>query len=259
MARPTTAEAVTEVIVNQQVLKRFNIGNNNPEKAIGKEITFSNPQGRSRRMTIVGVMKDFHYGKVDNLVGPVAFLFWTPEDRAMINAKIQSTDMLATRAKIESAWKKIDRVHAFEAKFYDEEIEEAYSEFSAMIKIIGFLSFLAISIASMGLFGMVAFTTETRLKEISIRKVMGASSANLIYLLSRGFLVQLSISALIALPVTYLFFETVVLTNFPYHTPVQVTELLVGLLAVLLIAFLMIGSQTTKAAKSNPVEVLKSE
>ena len=259
IARPTTAEAATEVIVNQQVLKRLNIGAGDPGKAIGEEITFSNFKVNGRKMTIVGVMKDFHYGKVENLIEPVAFLFWTPGDRAVVNAKIQSNDMVATLAKIESTWKKIDRVHPFEAKFYDEEIEDAYSEFSAMVKIIGFLSFLAISIASMGLFGMVVFTTETRLKEISIRKVMGASSGNLIYLLSRGFLLLLSISALIALPVTYFFFENVVLTNFPYHTPIQIAELLVGLLAVLLIAFIMIGSQTMKAARGNPAEVLKSE
>lgn len=259
MARPTTAKAVREVIVNEQVLKRFNIGKGDPEKAIGEEITFSTIQGADRRMTIVGVMQDFHYGTVDNLIEPVAFLFWTPEDRAVINAKIQSTDMVASMAKIESAWKKIDPVHPFQAKFYDQAIEDAYSEYSTMIKIIGFLSLLAISIASMGLFAMVVFTTETRLKEISIRKVMGASSGNLIYLLSRDFLVLLSISALIALPVTYLFFENVVLTNFPYHTPMQVAELFVGLLAVLLIAFIMIGSQTMKAARSNPAEVLKSE
>jgi ABC-type antimicrobial peptide transport system permease subunit len=162
-------------------------------------------------------------------------------------------------AKIESVWKKIDPVHPFEAKFYDQEIEDAYSELSSMIKIIGFLSFLAISIASMGLFAMVVFTTETRLKEISIRKVMGASTGNLIFLLSRGFLWLLSISALIALPLTYLFFKNVVLTNFPYHTPVQIAELFAGLLAVLLIAFLMIGWQTMKAARSNPAKVLKSQ
>lgn len=259
IARPTTPEAVREVIVNEQFLKRFNIGNKNPEKAIGEEITFSNFKIHGRKMTIVGVMKDFHYGKVDNIVGPVAFMSWTPGDRAVINAKIQSADMPATMDRIESVWKKIDRVHPFDAKFYDQEIEDAYSEFSAMIKIIGFLSFLAISISSMGLFGMVAFTTETRLKEISIRKVMGASSANLVYLLSRGFLLMLSISAFIALPVTYLFFEKIMLANFPYHTPVQIAELFAGLLAVLLIAFIMIGSQTMKAARSNPVEVLKSE
>jgi len=88
---------------------------------------------------------------------------------------------------------------------------------------------------------------------------MGASYGNLIYLLSRGFLLLLSISALIALPVTYFFFEKFVLSNFPYHTPVKIVELFAGLLVVLLIAFLMIGSQTMKAARSNPVEVLKSE
>ncbi|WP_310589886.1 ABC transporter permease [Larkinella soli] len=258
-ARPTTADAATEVIVNQQVLKRFNIAGNDPEKAIGEVITFSSFNISPRKMTIVGVIRDFHYGKVDNLIGPVAFLSWTPENRATINAKIRSTDMPATLARIESAWKEIDRVHPFEAQFYDEAIEEAYSEFSAMIKIIGFLSFLAISIASMGLFGMVAFTTETRLKEISIRKVMGAGPGSLVFLLSRGFLVQLSLSALIALPVTYLFFENVVLTHFPYHTPVQVAELFIGLGAVLLIAFILIGSQTVKAARSNPAKVLKSE
>ncbi|WP_421828320.1 ABC transporter permease [Larkinella sp.] len=258
-ARPTTAEAVTEVIVNQQLLKRFNIANNDPRKAIGKEVTFTSFKLHGRRMTIVGVMKDFHYGKVDNLVGPVAFMPWTPEDRAVINVKIRSNDLLATRAGIEAAWKKFDRVHPFEAEFYDEAIEDAYSEFSILIKIIGFLSFLAISIASMGLFGMVAYTTETRLKEISIRKVMGATAGNLIYLLSRGFLILLSISALVALPVTYFFFENVLLTNFPYHTPVHIVELFVGLMAVLLIAFIMIGSQTMKAARRNPAEVLKNE
>jgi putative ABC transport system permease protein len=259
LGRPTTAQAASEVIVNEQVLKRFNIATNDPEKAIGEEITFSNVQGNGRKMTIVGVIKDFHYGKVDNLIEPVAFMFWTPGDRAVINAKIQSTDMTATVAKIGSAWKKIDPVHPFQAKFYDQEIEDAYSELSSMIKIIGFLSFLAIFIASLGLFAMVVFTTETRLKEVSIRKIMGATSGNLMYLLSRSFLVLLSISALIALPVTYLFFENIVLTNFPYHTPVQVAELFVGLLAVLLIAFIMIGSQTMKAARNNPAEVLKSE
>ena len=258
-ARPTTAQAVSEVIVNEQFVKRFNISINDPEKAIGKEITFSNVNIHGRRMTIVGVMKDVHYGKVDNLIEPVAFMFWTPGDRAIINAKIQSPTMPTTMAKIESAWKKIDAVHPFQAKFFDEEIEDAYSEFSTMIKIIGFLSFLAISIASMGLFGMVVFTTETRLKEIGIRKVMGASAGTLVYLLSRSFLLQLSIAALIALPVTYLFFENVVLTNFPYHTPVRVAELFVGLLSVLLIAFTMIGSQTMKAALENPVKSLRSE
>lgn len=259
ITRPTTAESVTEVIVNQQVLKQLAIAGNDPEKAIGEEITFSNFQRNGHKMTIVGVMKDFHYGTVDNLIEPVAFMFWTPGDRAIVNVKILSTDIRATLAKIESTWKKIDRVHPFQAEFYDQAIKDAYSEFSTQIKIIGFLAFLAISIASLGLFGMVVFTTETRLKEISIRKVMGASSINLVYLLSRGFLVLLSVSAILALPATYFFFENILLKKFPYHSPVQITELLVGLVVIVLIAFMVIGSQTIKVARCNPAHVLKSE
>nr|WP_310587044.1 ABC transporter permease [Emticicia sp. TH156] len=258
-ARPVTPDAVREVIVNEQFLKRFNIAAKDPVKAIGQEVSFSNFSVHNRRMTIVGVMKDFHYGKVENLIEPVAFMPWIPGDRTVVNVKIRSADIPATMARIASAWKKTDRNQVLNAKFYKEEIEEAYTEFSTMIKVIGFLSILAISISSLGLLGMVAYTTETRLKEIGIRKVMGASSSNLIFLLSRGFLIMLLVSALIALPVTYVFFEKYILTNFPYHTPVQFTELFIGLLAVLLIAVILISSQTMKAAQSNPVNVLKSE
>jgi putative ABC transport system permease protein len=255
ISRPTTKDATSEVIVNENLVKRFNVGNNDPAKAIGEEITMDN-----KKLRIVGVMKDFHYGKVENQIEPVIFTYWVPEyNRSHLNVKIKTTDMLGVMAKIESAWKEIDRVHTFKGKFYNEAIQESYTEFSSMIKVIGFLSFLAISIASMGLFGMVVFTTETRLKEISIRKVMGASSRNLVYLLSRGFMFLLGISALIALPATYLLFDQVILPNFPFHEPIQVTELFVGLLGVLIIAFLMIGSQTMKAARNNPAEVLKSE
>ncbi|MBC8152417.1 MAG: ABC transporter permease, partial [Bacteroidetes bacterium] len=120
-----------------------------------------------------------------------------------------------------------------------------------------FIAFLAICIASLGLFGMVVFTTETRLKEISIRKVLGASEGGLIYLLSKGFLGLLSLAAFVALPTTYFFFDNVVLNRFAYHQPIGVSELLIGVLGVMLLAFLLIGSQTLKAARANPVKNLK--
>ncbi|MBT1706409.1 ABC transporter permease, partial [Chryseosolibacter indicus] len=237
----------------------LNIASNDPQKAIGEEVIFKSFGIRERRMTIVGVMKDFHYGKVDNLIEPTAFMFWIPGERAILNVKIRSTDMPATMAKIELLWKKHDSVHPLEAQFFDEAIEDAYNELSTMIKVIGFLSFIAISIASVGLLGMVIFTTEARLREISIRKVLGAHAGNLVFLLSRGFLSLLGVAALIAIPVTYLFFEKMVLTKFPFHEPIGFAELFAGLLAVLVIAFIMIGAQTLKAAQQNPAEVLKRE
>lgn len=111
----------------------------------------------------------------------------------------------------------------------------------------------------MGLFGMVVFTTETRLKEISIRKVMGASEASLIYLLSKGFLLLLFLASAISLPITYFFFDKVVFINVAYHEPIDLFFLLVGVFIVLGLAFLTIGSQTLHAARSNPARVLKTE
>jgi len=146
-----------------------------------------------------------------------------------------------------------------DATFYDDQIEHAYSVYVVMIKVIGFLAFLAVCIASMGLFGMVVFTTETRLKEISIRKVLGATEWMLIFLLSRGFLFLLTLSALVALPLTYFFFENLVLVSITYHQPVRPSELLTGVLVVMIIAFVMIGSQTLKIARTNPANVLKNE
>jgi ABC-type antimicrobial peptide transport system permease subunit len=177
----------------------------------------------------------------------------------LLNVRLNTTEPIETMAKIQEVWKSVDSVHPFVAQFYDDAIGEAYSVLSAMIKIIGFLSFIAISIASLGLLGMVVFTTETRIREMSIRKVLGASSGSLVMILSRGFLVMLGTSALIAIPLTYLLFENVVLTHFPYHDPIGIVELFGGLLAVLVIAFVMIASQTMKAAHSNPAEVLKCE
>lgn len=244
----------SEIIVNQQVLKRLNIAGRDPQKALGRVVEVD-----GQKLAIVGVLKDFHYGTMENKIEPVMFRYSKSETWGYLNLQIASKDVESTMVKIESAWKRFDPVHPLKANFYDQQIEEAYSEFSMMVKTIGFLAFLAICIASLGLFGMVVFTTETKLKEISIRKVLGASEPGLIYLLCRGFITLLAIAALIALPATYLLFDKVILARFAYHQPIGVAELLGGTLAVMLLALVMIGSQTAKAARSNPARVLKSD
>lgn len=252
--RPKNGEE-TEVIVNEQLIKRFNMAKQIPAKALGEQLI--TPEGK--RLTIVGVVKDFHYGTLEDKIKPLVFRYSAEESGGYLNVKINSTDLPATMAHIEEIWKKIDKTHPLEARFYDDQIEEAYLQFSVMIKVIGFLAFLAICIASMGLFGMVVFTTETKLREISIRKVLGANEFTLVYLLSKGFLFLLILSALVALPATYFFFDQVVLTKFAYHQPIRFTELFMGVTAVMILAFLLIGSQTLKVARSNPAKVLKSE
>ncbi len=250
--KPEKAEE-SEVIVNEQILQRFDIGERDPSKALGEIVTME-----GKKLTIVGVVKDFHYETLEDKIEPMVFRY-SHAPGGYINATIASANWPATLEIVENAWRKIDKIHPLDAKFYDDQIEQAYNQFSVMVKVIGFLAFLAICISSMGLFGMVVFTTETRLKEISIRKVLGASEGKLIYLLSKGFLFLLALAALVAIPATYLFFEKVVLINFAYHTPVSIFELMIGPALVMIIAFMMIGSLTLKVARSNPAEVLKNE
>jgi putative ABC transport system permease protein len=252
IARPDSATE-SGVIVNEQVLKRFNIGEQEPLNAVGEIVTVN-----TRQVQIIGVLKDFYYGKSDSEIKEFIFR-QNSYDLQYLNAKIASTDWPATLDKIERAWKKIDNIHPLEATFYDDQIEDSYRSFSARIKVIGALSFLAICIASFGLLGMVVFTTETRLKEISIRKVMGASEGSLVFLLSKGFLVLLLMAGLIALPATQFFFARYALDEHAINAPIAWNELISGVMVVMAVAFLMIGTQTLKAARSNPANVLKNE
>jgi putative ABC transport system permease protein len=243
----------SEVIVNEDVLKRFKIANGDPLKALDEIVIVDR-----KPMKIIGVMKDFHYGKADNKEQEVILRYQKTSPRHL-NVKIATTDWLTTLAKIEAAWKKVDNVHPMEAQLYSDRIARSYRDMSAMLSMIGFLAFLAICIASIGLLGMVIFLTETRLKEISIRKVLGASEGKLIYILGRGFVVLLAVAGSIALPLTYIFFEQVAFQEMGNHTPIRLTDMLMGFLAVMAIAFLMIGSQTIKIARTNPATVLKNE
>ncbi|MBS1978942.1 MAG: ABC transporter permease [Bacteroidetes bacterium] len=245
----------TEVIVNEQVLKRFNIAGGDPLKAIDDMVILD-----GKEMKIIGVMKDFQYGRANdrNQQKEVALRF-APKSAEIMSLKITTSDVFATYSKLESIWKKIDTVHPFEAKFYSEQIEKGFSGLIAAVKVVGFLAFLTISIASMGMLGMVVFTTETRLKEISIRKVMGATEGNLLYLLSKSFIILLAIAAGISLPLTAIFFQQIAFPELANHAPLGFGDLFWGVFAILLLALLMIGSQTFKVARTNPADVLKSE
>jgi len=244
----------SEAIVNETLLKRFHIGGDDPIKSIGEEISID-----GQHLTIVGVVKDFHYETLEDNIEPVVFQHFTNASYGYLNVKIATSDWSATHQLIEKAWGKIDKVHPIQATLYDDQLAQAYSIFSMMLKVIGFLSVLTICISSMGLFGMVVYTTETRRKEISIRKVMGASEGKLIFLLSKGFFVLLGVAAAVAIPVTYQFFSVVILSKFAYHQPIGIVEIVVSLSIVIGIALVMIGSQSLSIARANPADTLKEQ
>ena len=251
--KPDSVEE-TEVIVNRHVLKRFNIAGQDSSEALGEIIRVG-----GKDLRIIGVLKDFEYGMVNNTTKKEVIMRYWPQRFSYLNVKLVSSDWLGTYTKIEAVWKRIDPVHPFDAKFYDDQIEEGFRGIKAAAKVGGFLAVLVIVIASVGLLGMVVFTTETRIKEVGIRKVLGASEMGLLILLAKGFIILLLISAAIGLPVTYIFFDQILLPRITNHISVPLPELFAGIAVILFLALIMIGLQTLKVARTNPAEVLKSE
>ena len=239
------------IILNETALKKFRLGT--PKEAIGKIVEFDN-----KDLMISGVVEDFNNQTIGSEIRSFAFRH-LPQIAGVLNLKLSTNDMIGTREKIKSAWEEFDQVHDFNASFYDERIEDAYAMFSVLYKIVGFLAFLTICIASLGLLGMGVYTAETRLKEISVRKVLGATETSLVKLLSKSFILLILIAAVIAIPITYFLFESLILADQVHRAPIGVFELIAGVIIIFAIGFFTIGSQIWKAAKANPADTLRAE
>jgi ABC-type antimicrobial peptide transport system permease subunit len=240
-----------KIVINELLTEKLNLGT--PTEALGKSIHFYNND-----WVVTGVVKNFHHGTVNNKVEPFCFTSGN-QKHYNLNLKMISEDITATMDKLEAAWKEVDTLHDFSASFYSESIERTYSDVSASIKTFGLLAGIAICISILGLLGMAVYTTESKVKELTIRKVLGATMSNLVFLLSKGFMPLFVISALVAIPAAYFMFEKTIVEYAVYKISVGFWELSGGALLVIAIAFLTIGSQATKAAKVNPAENLRNE
>ena len=244
------------VIIDDKLRKRF--GFENPQNAVGEIVTIPDRQ-EDERLQIVGVIEEYQYTTIQSNGEPTALLQGGAEDYNYMNLEVGTVDVLALMDKLETAWRKVDDIHPFEAMFYEQHIQDVYYSYKLMYNVFTFLAFLAISIAAMGLLGMAVFTIETRMKEISVRKVMGASESGLIFLLTSGFLISLLIAAAIAIPSTYLFFERFILEDYVNRIDIGWVEILPGVAVIFIIGWAAISWQTVKAAKTNPAEMLRNE
>ncbi len=242
------------IIIDESLCTR--LGFENPIDAVGETLILD--RGRVK-LQVTGVIQDYQYVNIRNESKPSILIQGTSDDFVWINMLVKSDDPLALMTKLEKVFVEVDKVHTFEARFFKDRIEHAYRDFQMQFKVFSFLAFLAISIASMGLLGMAVFTAETRMKEISVRKVLGASNNNLFYLLSKGFLRMFIVASLIAMPFSYLFFEQVVLIDFANRISVNLLDLMSGVIVILIIGLSTIAWQTRSATQANPAEVLRNE
>ncbi|MEM9327489.1 MAG: ABC transporter permease, partial [Bacteroidota bacterium] len=187
------------VLVNERFLQAIAVFEQSEDS-----LTFTMGDGTHAR--IQGVLQDLHFEPLSRDIKPMVFRYSVDESNYAL-LSVQSQDFQATLVDLERIWSGIDQEVPFEASFLDDEIKKAYYFLRAQIKIFTFLGTLAVVISCLGLLGMVSYTTENRTKEIAIRKIMGASVSGIHLLLARDFLRLIGYSALIAVPLSYFFYD----------------------------------------------------
>jgi putative ABC transport system permease protein len=214
-------------------------------------------ESKDDMVEVVGVVRDFYYDLFMEDIGPLA-IHYNPEGFRYLNVRITGNNLKETLDFMESKWKQIDKIHAYEYKFFDEQLANTHAIFGDVISIVGFIAILAVSIACLGLLGMATYSAETRLKEIGIRKVMGASVNSILLLLSKGFIILLGIAILIGGPLAY-FINNLWLQMFVYKVNFGFTIFGISILIMLILGLLTIGSQTLRAAMASPSITLRDE
>ena len=238
-------------IVNETFVKNFQLGS--PMDAIGKTIMV----GDTTVLTILGVLKDFLFKPANYALEPM-FMRYQPAKWAILNLSIASANTMQSISQLKTAWKKLDPNHPFQGKFYDEEIQSIYSDMRDMIWMVAFISFLGITIACLGLLGITLFSIQLKIKEISIRKVIGASPASLVRLLSKSYVQVMAIAIALAIPVTILLGKRL-LGEMSQRIALGIGLFLPGIITIVLLSALTISSQTLRAALLNPVKGLREE
>ncbi|HMC87105.1 MAG TPA: ABC transporter permease [Chitinophagaceae bacterium] len=244
------ADTLRSVIVNENMVKYFAWDN-----PIGKRIKYPGDTS-GHYMEVVGVVKDFNQQSLYNPITPL-LLFYSPNN-SMIQLKLSGNNVPSAIASIEKSWKAALPDLPFHYSFLDEDFDSQYAADQKRGKIFTTFSILTIMITCLGLLGLVAFTTQQRQKEISIRKIMGASIGEIIPLITNNFILLVGISCIFAFPVAFLFMHKW-LKVFPYNTGLTVTPFLLSAIVVLIITLLTVTFHTIKAAVANPVTSLRTE
>jgi putative ABC transport system permease protein len=206
---------------------------------------------------IVGVLADFHQQGLQKVINPMIVLLGS-DARNYYSVKLTTADSHLTIAAIKKSWDRYFPNDPFDYYFLDESFNEQYKADSRFGEVFGLFASLAILIACFGLLGLSAYNVLQRTKEIGIRKVLGASAQNLVFLLSKEFLVLVSVALLIAIPVTWWVMHSW-LQDYAYRIAIQWWVFALGGALALLIALTTVGLQALRAALTNPIDSLRTE
>ncbi len=240
------------IVLNESALTAMQF--ESADDALGQELIM---QDDSSRRVIIGVVKNYNHEMLMEKLAPMA-LIYHPEEFRMLQVTYTGTFEDAGKT-VELVWSEINPALKVDYKDFAGEVHKLYDIlFGDLVSLLSVIALLAILISCLGLLGMATYATETRIKEISIRKVLGSSNGSLVYLLSKGFGAILLISIVLAVPAAY-FLNNLWLEQMAYHVTVDWITIALGIAALLFFGAITVGSQTWRAVFVNPVENLRSE
>ena len=240
-------------LLNEAAVKALSLKSNND--AVGKAFQYGGNKGQ-----IVGVLNDFHFESLHQRILPMVFFMPSASGGGYGNMsiKISGNNVQGSLAHIEKTWKKFLPETPYDYRFLDSRFEQLYASENKQGTIFTVFAFIAIFIACLGLLGLSAFAISQRVKEIGIRKVLGAGAGNIVGLLSRDFLKLVIIAAIIAFPVAW-FAMSKWLEDFAYRIDIPWWLFIVAGVIAAFVAFATISFQALKAANANPVKSLRTE
>ena len=238
----------TDAIVINEAMARYL----NWDKPVGKEFEIY----EARKGRVIGVIKDFNFASLRETVQPLAIIL--SNNPLYLSVKITPGAAQQSLGNIRKEWKSLSEAYPFDYFFMDEQLENFYKKDERMLRILGIFAGLAIVIACMGLFGLSVFSARQRTKEVGIRKVLGASAANITILLSNDFVKLVLIAAVVSFPAGW-WIMNYWLQDFAYRIDVKWWVFGVAGVLALTIAIMTVSLQAIKAATANPVKSLRTE
>jgi len=245
-----------KIVVNEDAIKEM--GFQSPQKAVNQNIYFD-LQGKKYTFQVIGVVKDFHFEDLHLAVTPYGFQLVS--DKNYFNYLLVHTkagNMANTLKMITDTWRKFDPADPLEYTFLDEDFQKNYEADNRLASTVSYFTVIAILISCLGLFGLAAFSAEQRIKEIGVRKVLGAKVITIVSLLSVDFLKLIIIAIVIASPIAWWVMNNW-LQGFAYKQPIDWGIFAYTTAIAIVLGLLTIGSQAIKAAMANPVKSLRSE
>lgn len=243
-------DTMREALVNEELVKR--LGEKSNDKVLNKILEFN-----GRKVTVVGVVQDYHVMTLHEKIPPLAITSQTDMYQT-IAVKINMTDAQNTIKKLDKIWSATFPDFVFEYEFYDEAIGKMYLMETAMLGLIQAFALIAILIGCLGLYGLVSFMIAQKTKEIGVRKVLGASIGQILWLFGKEFSFLILIAFIIAAPTAWWVLNGW-LQDFEYRISIGFGVFAAAIFLTAMIAVITVGWQSSRAALANPVKSLRTE